>query len=140
MDKAIASSETELVVPFFDIDSMAIVWHGHYAKYFELARCALLETIDYNYEQMRASGYAWPIIDMRIRYARPATFGQKILVQAQLVEWENRLKINYQIFDKVSGTRLTRGYTSQVAVDMATHEMCFESPAILWQKLGIQRR
>lgn len=140
MDKAIASSETELVVPFFDIDSMAIVWHGHYAKYFELARCALLETIDYNYEQMRASGYAWPIIDLRIRYARPATFGQKILVQAQLVEWENRLKINYQIFDKVSGTRLTRGYTSQVAVDMATHEMCFESPAILWQKLGIQRR
>ncbi|KJV06758.1 acyl-CoA thioesterase [Methylocucumis oryzae] len=140
MDKAIANGEAELVVPFFDIDSMAIVWHGHYAKYFELARCALLDTIDYNYEQMRASGYAWPIIDLRIRYARPATFGQKILVQAQLVEWENRLKINYQIFDKVSGTRLTRGYTSQVAVDMATHEMCFESPAILWQKLGIQRR
>ena len=41
------SHEIEVVPPFFDIDSMDIVWHGHYAKYFELARCALLDKFGY---------------------------------------------------------------------------------------------
>jgi acyl-CoA thioester hydrolase len=139
MSKSIVSCEIEIEVPFFDVDLMEIVWHGHYAKYFEMARCALLDKIDYGYMNMRASGYAWPVIDLRIRYARPAKFSQKIIVQAQIVEWQNRLKITYQIADKGSGIRLTRGYTSQVAVDMASNEMCYESPAILWQKLGLEK-
>ncbi|WP_411725910.1 acyl-CoA thioesterase [Methyloglobulus sp.] len=139
MSKCIVSCEIEIEVPFFDVDLMEIVWHGHYAKYFEMARCALLDKIDYGYMKMRASGYAWPVIDLRIRYAKSVKFSQKIIVQAQIVEWQNRLKINYLIVDKASGIRLTRGYTSQVAVDMASNEMCFENPAILWQKLGLQK-
>lgn len=137
MDKTIVSCEIDIDVPFYDVDLMEIVWHGHYAKYFEQARCALLDKIDYGYMSMRASGYAWPVIDMRIRYAKPILFSQKIRVQAHLVEWQNRLKITYQIVDKNTGIRLTRGYTTQVAVDMLTHEMCYESPAILAQKLGL---
>ena len=137
MSEAIISCETDIEVPFFDVDLMEIVWHGNYAKYFEIARCALLDKIDYGYMKMRASGYAWPVIDLRIRYARPAKFGQKIRVHAQIVEWQYRLKINYHIIDKESGVRLTRGYTTQVAISMANNEMCFESPAILWQKLGL---
>lgn len=139
MSKGIVSCEIDIDVPFFDVDLMEIVWHGHYVKYFEMARCALLDKIDYGYMNMRASGYAWPVIDLRIRYARPVKFSQKIKVQAHLVEWQHRLKITYQIIDKESGIRLTRGYTTQVAVDMATHEMCYESPALLWQKLGLQK-
>lgn len=131
------SCEIDIDVPFYDVDLMEIVWHGHYVKYFELARCALLDKIDYGYMNMRASGYAWPVIELRIRYAKPILFSQKISVQAHLVEWQNRLKITYQIVDKLSGVRLTRGYTTQVAVDMSTREMCYESPAIIWQKLGL---
>jgi acyl-CoA thioester hydrolase len=139
MSKGIVSCEIEIEAPFFDVDLMEIVWHGNYVKYFELVRCELLNKIDYGYMKMRESGYAWPVIDLRVRYARPVKFGQKLLVQAELIEWQNRLKITYQIYDKESGVRLTRGYTSQVAVDMASQEMCFESPAILWQKLGLQK-
>lgn len=139
MGHSIVSCETEIDVPFFDVDLMEIVWHGHYAKYFEMARCDLLDTIDYGYMKMRASGYSWPLIDLRIRYVRPLKFRQKIIVQAHIIEWQNRLKINYQIVDKSSGLRLARGYTSQVAIDMATHEMCYETPSILWEKLGIQK-
>lgn len=139
MNKAIATCDVEIDVPFFDVDLMEIVWHGHYVKYFEVARCVLLDKIGYNYMQMRESGYTWPVVDIRLRYARPAKFGQKIIVHAAMVEWENRLKINYQIVDKHTGTRLTRGHTCQVAVDMATDEMCYESPAVLWQKLGIKQ-
>ena len=64
---------------------------------------------------------------------------KKIIVHADISEWENRLKINYRIADKLTGARLTRGYTYQVAVNMTTDEMCYESPAILWEKLGLQK-
>jgi acyl-CoA thioester hydrolase len=50
------STEIDIEIPFYDVDMMAIVWHGHYAKYFEIARYALLEKIDYNYLQMCDSG------------------------------------------------------------------------------------
>lgn len=30
---------TLIDVPFFDVDSMNIAWHGHYVKYLEIARC-----------------------------------------------------------------------------------------------------
>ncbi len=131
-------AEVELSVPFHDVDMMAITWHGHYVKYFELARCALLDKIDYNYLQMQASGYAWPIIDIRIRYPGPTVFNQKIKIKARISEWENRLKIDYEIRDSLSAKRLTRGYTIQVAVNMSTEEMCLESPEILFQKLGLE--
>ncbi|MGZ5586716.1 MAG: acyl-CoA thioesterase [Methylobacter sp.] len=134
----IHQTSIDLQIPFHDVDMMEVVWHGHYVKYFEIARCALLEKIDYNYPQMRDSGFAWPVIDIGIRYARPAVFGQTITVKAQIVEWENRLKINYLITDKNTGSRLTKGHSIQVAVDLATQEMCFASPAVLFEKLGLE--
>jgi len=133
-------TEAEIIIeiPFHDVDVMRVAWHGHYVKYMEIARCALLDQIDYNYPQMEASGYAWPVIDVRIRYAHPLRFQQKVRVKAQLEEWENRLKIKYQIEDIASGKRLTKGYTVQVAVDMSSGEMQFASPKILFQKLGLE--
>jgi len=139
MNKAIISCEIVIDVPFFDVDLMEIVWHGHYIKYFEIARCALLDKIDYNYMKMRDSGYIWPIIDLHIRYARPARFGQKLSVYAGIIEWENRLRIHYRIVDQQTNMRLTRGHTDQVAINMISDEMCYESPAILWHKLGLEK-
>ena len=122
--------DTEILVPFFDIDTMNVVWHGHYVKYLEVARCALLDTLGHNYTTMLESGYAWPVIDMQLRYVRGATFGQTITVRASLVEWENRLKVNYLISDKATGERLTRASTVQVAVEIASREMQLASPKI----------
>lgn len=130
-------AESEIEVQFFDLDPMAVVWHGHYVKYLEIARCALLDHIDYNYTQMKASGYAWPVIDMHIRYAAPAIFHQRLKVRAEIVEWENRLKMDYLISDAATGRRLTRASTTQVAVAIASQEMCFVSPRILFDKLGV---
>lgn len=131
------AAQVELQVPFHDVDMMEVAWHGHYAKYFEIARCALLDQLDYNYPQMRDSGYAWPVIDLRIRYARPLRFQQWVVVHAEVAEYENRFKINYHVRDRATDTRLTRGYTVQVAVDMRSEEMLFASPPVLLQKLGL---
>ena len=128
--EGVLQAEIELVVPFFDVDMMEVVWHGHYVKYFEEARCALLDKLGHNYRQMREAGFAWPIIDLQVRYIRGAQFGQRIRVRADLVEWENRLKINYLITDVATGERMTRGSSVQVAVEIATREMLLASPRV----------
>ena len=93
-------AEIELEIPFHDVDILGVAWHGHYTKYFEIARCALLRQLDYDVPQMRDSGYAWPVIDCHLRYVRSARYGQRIVVRATLAEYENRLKIVYEIRDR----------------------------------------
>lgn len=129
------SAEVEIDVPFHDVDMMQVVWHGYYLKYFEVARCALLDLFDYNYMQMLQSGYVWPVIESHVRYVGAVRFGQKIKVRASLTEWENRLKIEYLVSDSATGKRLTKGYSIQVAVLQRTMEMCLESPPVLQEKL-----
>ena len=129
------SADIEVKCQFYDLDPMGIAWHGNYPRFFEQARCALLDKIDYNYDQMRDSGYAWPIVDMRIKYVRSLRFGQEVTVTATLVEYENRLKINYLIKDIETGEKLTQGFTIQVAIDNNTEEMLFQSPPVLYQKV-----
>ena len=46
--KGIVTHKTEIEVPFYDVDSLNLAWHGHYIKYFEVARCELLSIIKYN--------------------------------------------------------------------------------------------
>lgn len=130
-------AETETQVQFFDLDPMEVVWHGRYVNYLEIVRGVLLDTIDYNYPQMKASGYVWPVIDLHLRYAASATYGQRLKLRAEIVEWENRLKISYLITDAATGRRLVRATTTQVAVEIASREMCFVSPPVLFEKLGV---
>jgi len=129
------SAEVDVEVPFFDVDPMRVVWHGHYVKYVELGRCALLRKIDYDYPQMEASGYLWPVIELQLRYVAPARFGQIVTVRAELLEYENRLKIGYAIRDRASGERLTKGYSVQVAVEAKSMEMQLVSPRVLLERL-----
>lgn len=128
-------AETTITVQFYDLDPMGVVWHGNYPRFLEHARCALFERIDYDYAKMRDSGYAWPIVDMRIKYVRPIRMADVIVVRARLVEYENRLKLEYRIRRRDDGEVLTKAETVQVAVQMATGEMQLESPAVLLDKM-----
>ena len=137
MDNTPVSASVTLQVPFHDVDMMCVAWHGHYVKYFEVARCALLDQIQYNYQEMKDSGYAWPVVDLKVKYVRPAQFGQIIKVICQLKEYENRLVLSYLIIDPHTQQKLTKGETTQVAVDMASGEMQLVSPPVLLAKLGL---
>ena len=134
--KAIVSASARIAPQFYDIDPMHIVWHGNYPRFFELGRCAVMDKIGYSYDAMRESGFAWPIIDMQLRYYRPLRLGQQAEVTAGIVEWENRLGVRYLIQDVATGQKLTRGATIQVALDIKTQEMLWETPAILREKLS----
>ncbi len=134
--KALLSASIRTCPQFYDLDPMNVVWHGNYAKFFELARVALLDKIDYGYEQMLRCGHLWPIVDMQVRFYRPVRRGQWIEVTADLMEWETRLRLNYLIRDAHDGRRLTKGRTLQVAVDAQTEEMLWEAPQVLKEKLA----
>ncbi|MEF3108270.1 thioesterase family protein [Raoultella sp. WB_B2P2-3] len=131
------TAEVELTVPFHDVDMMGVVWHGNYFRYFEIAREALLNQFNYGYRQMKESGYLWPVVDTRVKYRDVLTFEQRFRVRARLEEYENRLRIGYEIVDAVSGKRTTTGYTIQVAVEEKSREMSFVSPDILFERMGV---
>lgn len=138
-----ASFETEIKAQFFDVDSLSVVWHGHYVRYLEEARCDLLDSIGYNYNQMRDSGYMWPIVDMHLRYFRPVKFRQTVIVRSELVEYEFKLKIRYTIYDKETGEKICKAHTEQVAVDIHSREMEYMSPPALVERvrrLALERR
>ncbi|KPH62517.1 acyl-CoA thioesterase [Pseudoalteromonas neustonica] len=132
---AIVSAYLDMVVPFYDVDPMRIVWHGNYVKYIEDARCVLLDKIGYNYIAMEESGYMWPIVDMRLKYVASAKFGSHIRIHADLMEFETRIKIDYRIECLDTNKILNKAYTIQVAIDIETQELQFESPAALTDKV-----
>ena len=133
------TTKVELKVAFHDVDMMGVVWHGNYFRYFEIAREALLNQFDYGYRQMKESGYVWPVVDTRVKYRDVLTFEQHFRVRARLEEYENRLRIGYEIFDAETGKRTTTGYTIQVAVEEKSRELCFVSPAILFERMGVEQ-
>jgi acyl-CoA thioester hydrolase len=129
------SADVVIKAQFHDLDPMQVVWHGNYVRYLEQARCALLDRIAYNYTEMEASGFAWPVVDLRIKYVRPVRFAQEIVVSAQLVEYANRLKIEYRVRDQATGEVLTKATTVQVAVRIESGELQLDSPPALLDKL-----
>jgi acyl-CoA thioester hydrolase len=134
--KAVVSETTKACPQFYDLDPMNVVWHGNYPKYFELARTALFARIGYGYEAMLESGFAWPVVDMHIRYYRPLRLGRWIDITASITEWENRLKVVYLARDSENGEKTTKGHTVQVAVDVKTESMLWQTPDILREKLA----
>ncbi len=134
---AVLSVDTAITVPFFDVDSMNIVWHGHYCKYLELARCNLLDKLGYNYTDMKASGFMFPIVDMQIKYIQPLVFEQQLVVTASLIEWEYRLKIHYVIRDTLTGAVLSKAHTVQAAVDAQTKLLRIGCPDPLLEKVKL---
>ncbi|CAO3424035.1 acyl-CoA thioesterase [Azospirillum doebereinerae] len=129
------SATVAIQAQFYHLDPMQVVWHGNYAQFLEQARCALLERIGYSYPEMAASGYMWPIVDMRLKYVRPVRLAQTILVEATLVEYENRIKVDYRIRDEKTGELLNKAHTVQLAVSVETGELSFDSPAVLIEKV-----
>jgi len=131
MAAAMPSHVVELTVPFHDVDSIEMVWHGNYVKYLEAARDGLLAELGYGYRQMRVSGYFWPVIELKLRYLQPARLGQRIAVSAAVTDYEQRLRIAYQVVDVASRRRMLRAHSVQVPVRIDTGQMEYRTPDAL---------
>ncbi len=135
-EKGVLAVEIEVEVPFHDVDLAQVVWHGHYLKYLENARWALMDRLDCGLEAMIGSGFGWPVVDLEVRYLRFSRYGDRLRVRAALVDWENRLTIVYLVTDTVTGERVARAQTRQVAVDGTTGTLQLTSPPEFVARIG----
>lgn len=125
----------DVVVAFHDVDVAQVVWHGHYLKYLENARWALMDSIGFGLDEMLASGFGWPIVELHVKYVKAARFGDRLRVRASLTEWQNRLAMNYLIVNTDNNERVARAQTVQVAVDAASGVLQFATPQILLDRI-----
>ena len=132
-DHAGLRSTVEVTVPFQDADPTGLAWHGNYFRYFDAARVALLHKLEFGYREMAAAGQIWPIVDTRVRYLKSVPFGARVTVTAQLVEWDFRLRIYYELTD-ASGARVNEAFTDQVPVAAPNESLIIGVP------LEVQRR
>ena len=128
-------AQAEITVEFFDLDPLQVVWHGNYINYFELGRRALLEKIGYSYEEMEKTGFAFPVVEISAKYLRPLRFRDRARIKAVLMEYENCLRIKYEIINVQTGLPVTRGLSTQMAFDIKAGESCFACPQVLVEKV-----
>jgi acyl-CoA thioester hydrolase len=138
--KVVLSAEVDIRVPFYDLDPLGVVWHGNYYNYFELARAALMRNLGFDIEEMRRSGYVWPVVKSHCDYLSPLRYNSLAVVRAEVKEAEHRLVLHYRISDKETGKILAKGYTVQVAVKTDTWEMCFDTPSVLLDRVNDARK
>ena len=122
------STEYELKVSFEDLDPMSIVWHGNYMRYMEQARCDLLEKINYTYNDIKVDGYAYPVAKMKVKYIKPAFFGDILTVKTEVISIEPTLEIKYKIFNKKTGDKIFEAYTMQIAIDFEKKQSVYTPP------------
>jgi acyl-CoA thioester hydrolase len=127
-------SEVTLRVPFQDADPTGMAWHGNYFRYYDAARTALLDRLDFTYATMAAAGQMWPVVDTRVRYRRSAQFGEMLRVSAQMVEWEFRMRIYYEIYN-ATDELINEAYTLQVPIDTATQTLIIGTPAWIVERI-----
>jgi acyl-CoA thioester hydrolase len=135
--QGLIAAAVEVQVPFHDVDLAGVVWHGHYMKYLENARWAVMDRMGFGLDAMMASGYVWPIVGLQVKYVRAARYGDRLRVQASLVEWETRLVLNYLILDSKEESRVGRAQTVQVAVERETGTLQLVSPACLADRVRL---
>jgi acyl-CoA thioester hydrolase len=126
------SEEVVLEIPFHDVDIMGVAWHGHYVKYLEIARTAMMRKIGLDFQELQGSGYLWPIVECHLKYIRPLRYGQKVRVKAVLLECESRVKVGYTLSDAETGEKLNKAWTIQVAILADTGELQFDFPPHLF--------
>jgi len=70
-----------LTVYFEDTDAYGIVYYANYLKFMERARSDMIRTagVDQSAE-LRTSGSAYAVVEVDIRYRRPARLGDDLLV------------------------------------------------------------
>lgn len=130
-------SEIICAPSFNETDPMGVVWHGNYLRFFESAREALFDALNYGYKEMNRTGYIWPVVETKIKYRLPWMLEEKARVIAKIAEYENRLRIKYEIRRERDGKLLTAGETVHMAFDLENKAALLETPEVFRKKLGL---
>ena len=133
----IHTCSVEMKVPFHDADPMQVVWHGHYVKYFEIARDELFARNGVNLlEYWHAAQILFPIVKLSVKYVLPIQFGMKFACHATLKEASRKIVFDFEVMASGEKRIFTKGTTEQIAVKYPEMESLLAIPADIREKLG----
>ena len=121
-------------VPFHDVDVLQIVWHGHYYKYMELGRTALLRARGLDVADIRALGHRLLLVDSHCRHTFPLQYADRARVSAWFASVAPRLVIAYRIRNLTHDRCAARGQTILITTD-ADGRMLPETPDEMLRRL-----
>jgi acyl-CoA thioester hydrolase len=108
-----------VVVRFQEVDATQLVWHGHYATYFEVARRAFGRRWDLDYPLFVRHGIIAPLVHLELDYRSPARLDDVLDATARLVEPASaKLEFEYDIVRASDGRLLATGASVQVFTDL----------------------
>jgi acyl-CoA thioester hydrolase len=88
---------TQVRVRYAEADPMNVVYYGNYAQYFEVGRVESLRNLGLSYKGIEDMGIMLPVVELNIKYLRPAKYDDLLTIKSQIKELPTDHKI---IFDQ----------------------------------------
>lgn len=124
-----AAANITLQVPFYDVDMLGIVWHGHYLKYFDLARQEIFNRCGLVFDMgEKRPEYAFPIIRTNIKYIHPLRLNDRFEVHARVTECRVKIVTKFEVRLLPDQILCASGASEQAAIKMPEMEMQFMIP------------
>jgi len=136
MNKTIKAS-VEVEVRFSEVDSLAIVWHGHYLKYFEDAREAFGRKFGFGYLDIFNNGFVTPLVNISCDYRKPLVYGDKAIVEIVFVNTPAaKIIFEYKVFNAATKELVATGSSTQVFLTRENSELHMTVPGFFaaWKK------
>ncbi|MGB1274971.1 MAG: acyl-CoA thioesterase [Nannocystaceae bacterium] len=134
MSASAAAVSCEFEVPFHDVDALKIVWHGHYYKYLELGRTALMRSRDLDVPAIADFGLRMVVIESKCRYTYPLHYANRVRVSAWFTAVSPRIVIAYRLHNLSENRCAARGQTTLVTTD-PDGRLLLETPDALLARL-----
>ena len=88
---------TTVRVRYAETDRMDVVYYGNYAMYFEIGRVEAIRHLGVSYKDIEDMGIILPVVELNIKYLRPAKYDDLLTIKSQIKELPTDHKI---IFDQ----------------------------------------
>jgi len=105
----------EITVRFSEVDSLRIVWHGHYLKYFEDGRESFGLKYDLGYLDVYRHNVMIPIVKVNCDYKKPLVYGDVLIVETRYIPTDAaKIVFSYTITRKKDDEVMASGSSTQV--------------------------
>ena len=104
---------------FAETDAQGIAHHAAYLVWFETARIEYLRRFDGGYRGLRDQGVEATTSEVYVRYIRPVTFDDQLVVRARCSEIRGA-RFKYEYVVERDGEAVAEGWTGHACVDAKT--------------------
>ena len=127
---------TQVRVRYAEADPMNVVYYGNYAQYFEVGRVESLRNLGISYKGIEDIGIMLPVVELNIKYLRPAKYDDLLTIKSQIKELptEHKIIFDQEIYNE-EGKLLTIGKVKLYFMDSKLGKRA-SMPASMLEKLS----